>query len=114
MRGFQDRESMSRRAQGPHAPPAVDRRTDCQPTPLLGGRRRLASVYSFDYTGLEDPTTFAGGVSSCAGEIPAYQSIVSMASGDLKGKMNYRDWPVPATAMPKATYRAMRSSAGNR
>ncbi|HEL3176796.1 TPA: hypothetical protein UME34_003450 [Stenotrophomonas maltophilia] len=32
---------------------------------------------------MEDPTTFAGGDSSCAREITACQSFVSMASGDL-------------------------------
>ena len=30
---------------------AVDRRTDCQPAPLLRSRRRLASVYSFQSSG---------------------------------------------------------------
>ncbi|HIE5513621.1 TPA: hypothetical protein ACXNQL_002870 [Stenotrophomonas maltophilia] len=55
---------------------------------------------------MEDPTTFAGGDSSCAREITACQSFVSMASGDLKGKMNYRVWPVSGIAMPEATYRA--------
>ncbi|WP_204373459.1 hypothetical protein, partial [Stenotrophomonas maltophilia] len=74
--------------------------------PPLKGRRRLASVYIVDNTGLEVPTTFAGGDSSCAGEIPACQSFVSMASGDLKGKMNYRVWPVSSIAMPEATNRA--------
>jgi hypothetical protein len=29
-----------------------------------------------------------------------------MASGDLKGKMNYRDWPVSRIAMSKTTDRA--------
>ncbi len=37
MRGFQDRESMSRRAQGPHAPPAIRQQTDCQPAPPARG-----------------------------------------------------------------------------
>ncbi|EPK4171209.1 hypothetical protein QEG52_003975, partial [Stenotrophomonas maltophilia] len=61
-------------------------------------------------TGLEVPATFAGGDSSCAREITACQSFVSMASGDLKGKMNYRVWPVSSIAMPEATYRAAPSS----
>jgi hypothetical protein len=55
---------------------------------------------------LEVPTTFAGGDSSCACEITACQSFVSMASGDLKGKMNYLVWRVSNIAMPEATYRA--------
>jgi hypothetical protein len=55
---------------------------------------------------LEVPATLAGGDSSCAREITACQSFVSMASGDLKGKMNYRNWPVSTMAMPEATYRA--------
>ncbi|WMR45858.1 hypothetical protein, partial [Stenotrophomonas maltophilia] len=80
--------------------------TDCQPAPYLGGRRRLASVYIVDNTGLEVPATLAGGDSSCAREITACQSFVSMASGDLKGKMNYRVWPVSSIAMPEATFRA--------
>ncbi len=48
-----------------------------------------------------------GGDSSCAGEIPACQSFVSMASGDLKGKMNYRVWPVSSSAKPETTVRAV-------
>jgi hypothetical protein len=62
---------------------------------------------------LEDPATFAGGDSSCAREIPACQSFVSMASGDLKGKMNYRVWPVSGIAMPEATDCAVAPSARN-
>jgi hypothetical protein len=35
-----------------------------------------------------------------------------MASGDLKGKMNYRDWLVLRRCMAKATYRAALERAG--
>jgi hypothetical protein len=62
---------------------------------------------------LEVPTTFAGGESSCAREIPVCQSFIPMASGDPKGKMNYRVWPVLNAAAPEATYRAAVLSARN-
>jgi hypothetical protein len=39
-----------------------------------------------------------------AHEITACQSFVSMASGDLKGKMNYRVWPVSSMQCQKRQF----------